>query len=52
MLAATGIYSLAPAFLIAMAAVIVVSLITKINGAKVNELFAKASKTEIGGKEA
>ncbi len=47
-LAATGIYSLAPAFVLAMAAVIVVSLMTKIDGAKVNELFVKASQAEIG----
>lgn len=49
-LAATGIYSLAPAFLLAMAAAIGVSLITKIDGAKVDELFAKASQAELSGK--
>lgn len=50
-LAATGIYSLAPAFVLAMAAVIAVSLMTKIDGTKVNELFAKASQAELSGKE-
>lgn len=49
-LAATGVYSLAPAFLLAMAAVIGVSLMTKIDGAKVDELFSKASQTELSGK--
>ena len=51
-LAATGIYSLAPAFVLAMAAVIVVSLMTKIDSAKVDELFVKASQTEIGENKA
>lgn len=44
---ATGIYSLLPAFFIALAAVVVVSLMTKIDKEKVNELFAKASGTQI-----
>ena len=39
----TGVYSLAPAFAIALCAVIVVSLITKIDVSKVDELFQKAS---------
>lgn len=51
-LAATGIYSLAPAFVLALAAIIIVSLATKIDRSKVDELFAKASQAELGGKEA
>ncbi|MDE7363158.1 MAG: sodium/proline symporter PutP [Oscillospiraceae bacterium] len=51
-LAGTGVYSLLPAFVLAMAAVIVVSLATKIDGAKVDELFAKAAKTDIEEKKA
>ncbi|MBD5384219.1 MAG: sodium/proline symporter PutP [Ruminococcaceae bacterium] len=50
--AATGIYSLAPAFVLAMAAVIIVSLMTKIDSAKVDELFVKASKAEIDDNKA
>lgn len=51
-LAATGVYSLAPAFVLAMAAVIVISLMTKIDSAKVDELFTKASRAEIGENKA
>lgn len=43
----TGVYSLLPAFVLALAAIIIVSLITKIDGGKVKELFDKASKAEI-----
>ena len=50
-LAATGIYSLAPAFVLALAAIIIVSLATKIDRSKVDELFAKASQAELGGTE-
>lgn len=39
--AATGIYSLLPAFALALAAVIVVSLCTSVDKSKVDELFAK-----------
>lgn len=46
-LAGTGVYSLAPAFFVALAAVVVVSLMTKVDAAKVNELFDKAKKTEL-----
>ena len=42
----TGIYSLLPAFIIAAAAVIIVSLCTKVDGAKVEELFARAKAKE------
>ena len=44
--AATGIYSLLPAFIIALAAVIVVSLCTKVDRQKVDELFARANAKE------
>lgn len=46
-LSGTGIYSLAPAFVIALAFVIVVSLCTKVDAAKVDELFAKAKNTSV-----
>ena len=46
-LSGTGIYSLLPAFFIAMAAVVIVSLITKVDKEKVDELFDKAKKTEL-----
>ena len=46
-LSGTGIYSLAPAFFIALAAVVVVSLITKIDQQKVDELFERTSKAEL-----
>ena len=39
--AATGIYSLLPAFGIALAAVIIVSLCTRVDGDKVSELFER-----------
>ena len=39
--AATGIYSLLPAFGIALAAVIIVSLCTKVDSDKVSELFER-----------
>ncbi|MDE7230320.1 MAG: sodium/proline symporter PutP [Oscillospiraceae bacterium] len=46
-LSGTGVYSLLPAFFIAMAAVVIVSLMTKIDKNKVDELFAKAAGTEL-----
>ena len=46
-LSATGIYSLAPAFVIALIAVIVVSLCTKVDREKVDDLFARAKSAEI-----
>lgn len=46
-LSGTGIYSLLPAFAIALAAIVIVSLMTKIDPAKVNELFAKAADTSL-----
>lgn len=46
-LSGTGVYSLLPAFFIAMAAVVIVSLMTKIDREKVDELFAKAAGTEL-----
>jgi sodium/proline symporter len=45
--AGTGIYSLLPAFILAMLAIVVVSLCTKIDGKRVDELFAKAAGTEV-----
>lgn len=42
----TGIYSLLPAFAIALAAVIIVSLCTKVDKDKVNELFVRAKSKE------
>lgn len=42
--AATGIYSLLPAFAIALAAVIIVSLCTKVDKQSVDELFNKVKK--------
>ncbi len=46
-LSGTGVYSLLPAFFIALAAVVIVSLMTKIDKNKVDELFAKAAGTEL-----
>ena len=46
-LKSTGVYSLAPAFFLAMAAVIIVSLITKVDTKQVDELFEKADATEL-----
>lgn len=46
-LSGTGVYSLLPAFFIALAAVVVVSLMTKVDGKKVDELFAKAKETKL-----
>ena len=45
--AQTGIYSLLPAFVIALIAVIVVSLATKVDKDKVDELFKAAKNAEI-----
>ena len=44
--AATGVYSLLPAFALALAAVIVVSLCTSVDKSKVDELFAKMKSKE------
>lgn len=46
-LANTGVYSLLPAFVLAMLAVIIVSLMTKVDGEKVDELFKRASASSI-----
>ena len=46
-LSGTGIYSLLPAFFLAMVAVVIVSLATKVDKAKVDELFAKAKNTDV-----
>ncbi len=46
-LSGTGVYSLLPAFFIALVAVVVVSLKTKVDGKKVDELFAKAKETKL-----
>ena len=46
-LSGTGVYSLLPAFFLALAAVIIVSLVTKVDKAKVDELFAKADATSV-----
>lgn len=46
-LSGTGIYSLAPAFVIALVAVIVVSLCTKVDNEKVSDLFTRAKAAEI-----
>lgn len=43
----TGVYSLAPAFVLAMIAIIAVSLATKVDSEKVEELFSKAKAHEI-----
>ena len=43
----TGIYSLAPAFFLAMAAIVIVSLITKVDTKQVDELFEKAESAKI-----
>lgn len=42
----TGVYSLLPAFFLALAAVIVVSLCTRVDRAKVDELFERAKSSE------
>ena len=46
-LSGTGIYSLAPAFVIALTAVIITSLCTKVDKEKVDDLFARAKAAEI-----
>ena len=46
-LSGTGVYSLLPAFFLALAAVIIVSLVTKVDKEKVDELFAKADATSV-----
>lgn len=43
---ATGIYSLLPAFFLALAAVVIVSLCTTVDKTKVEELFQKARSSE------
>lgn len=43
----TGVYSLLPAFFLALAAVVIVSLVTKVDKKKVEELFKKADSTDI-----
>jgi len=43
----TGIYSLLPAFALALVAVVAVSLITKVDKAKVEELFKKVESTTV-----
>ncbi len=47
----TGIYSLLPAFVLAAVCVIVVSLLTKVDGEKVNDLFARAKSASVDVKE-
>ena len=51
-LSGTGVYSLLPAFALAMVAIIIVSLATKVDGEKVNELFARAKAHDIDQKPA
>ncbi len=46
-LSGTGVYSLLPAFFLAMAAVVIVSLCTKVDKEKVDELFAKVEATTV-----
>ena len=46
-LSGTGIYSLLPAFFLALVADVVVSLMTKVDSAKVEELFKKANSTTV-----
>lgn len=48
----TNIYSLLPAFVLAMAAIIVVSLATKVDKAQVDDLFKRASSHDIDEKSA
>ena len=48
----TGVYSLLPAFGLAFLAVIIVSLATKVNREKVDELFARAKAHDIDQKPA
>lgn len=43
----TGVYSLAPAFVLAMLAVIIVSLMTKVDKEQVDELFRRAASSDI-----
>ncbi|MGN0686919.1 MAG: sodium/proline symporter PutP [Oscillospiraceae bacterium] len=43
----TGLYSLIPAFFLAAAAIIIVSLMTKVDSKKVEELFAKAKAADV-----
>ena len=43
----TGIYSLLPAFVLAMVCVVVVSLLTKVDAAKADDLFARAKKASV-----
>ncbi|MGN0670304.1 MAG: sodium:proline symporter, partial [Oscillospiraceae bacterium] len=45
--AQTGIYSLLPAFVLALIAVIVVSLATKVDKDKVDELFKAAKAADL-----
>jgi len=42
----TGVYSLLPAFFLALVAIVVVSLCTKVDGAKVDDLFARAKSNQ------
>lgn len=51
-LSATGIYSLLPAFVLALAAIIIVSLMTKVDKAKVDDLFKRAAEHNIDAKPA
>lgn len=51
-LSGTGVYSLLPAFGLAMLAIIIVSLATKVNREKVNELFDRAKLHDIDKKPA
>lgn len=46
-LSGTGIYSLLPAFGLALVSIIVVSLITKVDKAQVDDLFKRASEKDI-----
>lgn len=48
-LSGTGIYSLAPAFIIAILAIVIVSKLTKIDQNKVDALFEKASSASLEG---
>ena len=43
-LSGTGIYSLLPAFFLALAAVVIVSLCTKVDKDKVDDLFLRAKQ--------
>ncbi len=46
-LSGTGVYSLLPAFFLGLAAIVVVSLMTKIDKDKVDDLFTRATKAEL-----